>query len=87
MKYRKKPVIVEAKQWDGSKKSATELLHWIFPDIEEDSEANELTIDTLEGKMRVSPGDFVIKGIKGEFYPCKPDIFNATYECIGGYKE
>lgn len=80
MKYRKKPVVIEAQKWDGSKESATKLLHWMFPDIEPDAEANELTIDTLEGKMRVSPGDWVICGVKGEFYPCKPDIFEATYE-------
>lgn len=80
MKFRKKPIEIEARQWDGSKNSATKLLRWMIPDIEPEAEASELTIQTLEGKMHVSPGDWVIRGVKGEFYPCKPDIFEATYE-------
>jgi hypothetical protein len=45
-------------------------------------EGKELFIDTLEGRMQVSEGDYVIKGVKGEFYPCKPDIFTASYELV-----
>ena len=78
VKYRKKPVVIEALVYTGT--NATEILHWMFPDIEPDAQANELTIKTLEGELHASPGDFIIKGVKGEFYPCKPDIFEATYE-------
>lgn len=44
----------------------------------------ELCIDTLEGVMYAAPGDYIIRGVKGEFYPCKPDIFEETYEEVGG---
>lgn len=77
-KYRKIPVVIEAMQYTG--KNATRLLHWMFPDIEPDATANELTIKTLEGDLHTSPGDWIIKGVKGEFYPCKPDVFEMTYE-------
>ena len=80
-KYRKKPVIVEAVVWTGNNideikelaKNAVE--HIIFVD-------NNLYIETLEGNMNASIGDYVIKGIAGEFYPCKPDIFKETYETV-----
>ena len=80
-KYRKKPVIVEAVIWTGNNidevkelaKSAVENI--IFVD-------NNLYIETLEGNMKVSVGDYIIKGIAGEFYPCKPNIFKKTYETV-----
>lgn len=81
-KYRKKPVVIEAVQWNGSIESTTEILHWMFPDLPIDASANELTIQTLEGDLHASPNDWIIKGIKGEFYPCKPDIFKETYESL-----
>ena len=61
MKYRKKPVIVEAYQTD-----------------------KEIIIHTLEGDMKANVGDYIITGVKGEQYPCKPDIFEKTYEMVGG---
>ena len=78
--YRKKPVVIEAVQWDGN----LETLN-VFP--KEDTEPvklrdGDLYIQTLEGEMKASIGDFIIKGIQGEFYPCKPDIFEKTYEEI-----
>ena len=79
-KYRKKPVIIEAFQWNGN--NTTELLHWINPDLPPDAEATELTIKTLEGEMRADKGDWIIKGIKGEFYPVKNEIFSLTYEKV-----
>lgn len=79
-KFRKKPVVIEAVQFDGSKESATKVLFFIDPTLPPDAEASDLTIKTLEGEMHASPGDWIIKGVKGEFYPCKPDIFAATYE-------
>lgn len=80
MKYRKKPVVVEAIQWTGA--NTTEILRWMLPDLEPDAEANALTIKTLEGDMKAATGDFIIRGIKGEFYPCKPDIFAASYDLV-----
>ena len=82
-KYRKKPVVIEAVQYTDSRK---EVLGFIYPEMSEDTLDSiekmnlPVVIETLEGDMTVSEGDFVIKGVQGEFYPCKPDIFEATYE-------
>lgn len=79
MKFRKKPVVIEAHQFNGPssfEKMPSDFVHAIFPD----TGTGEFKIATLEGEHIVSLGDWVIKGIKGEFYPCKPDIFDATYE-------
>lgn len=79
MKFRKKPVVIEAVQYNG--KNMDEIMVFIeAPEICNDFLENWIEIKTLEGSMRANPGDWVIKGIKGEFYPCKPDIFEATYE-------
>jgi len=83
MKYRKKPVIIEAIQLINGNFSelldawpeATKWKGWMT----EDKKWN-CDIPTLEGTMTASDGDWIIKGVKGEFYPCKPDIFEATYE-------
>lgn len=81
-KYRKKPVVIEAIQFTGD--NGFEV--WAFMGDREALDCLELqttdypVIQTLEGAMVCTPGDWVIKGIKGEFYPCKPDIFEATYE-------
>lgn len=72
-KFRKKPVVVEAMQFDGSPTQARAILEWMV--------GEDWHMMSLES-MRVEPGDWVIKGIKGEFYPCKPDIFAATYEPV-----
>ncbi len=80
MRFRKKPVIIEAVQYtDGSKKNLAEILRFcptigILPDC--------LSIKTLEGTHRADMGDWIIRGVKGEFYPCKPDIFEQTYERV-----
>ena len=80
-KYRKKPVVIDAWRFDGTQKSADELDE-LSPTIHIYSYMNgvSVTIETLEGTMTVSKGDWVIKGVSGEFYPCKPDIFEKTYE-------
>lgn len=81
MKYRKKPIIINAIQWTGDNQdeitvfTGTNELAVGFID-------NEIEIETLEGVMRASENDYIIKGIKGEFYPCKPDIFKMTYEQV-----
>jgi len=82
-RYRKKPVVIEAIQWDGTSDLAIEIASRIIVqggDATYDSYENELSIVTPEGIMRVSPGDYVIRGFRGEFYPCKPHIFENTYE-------
>jgi len=82
-RFRKKPVEVEAVQWTGS--NINEL--WdVFSaeNIYGPTEKNPdwLIIATLEGDMRADVGDWIIQGVKGELYPCKPDIFDATYEAL-----
>jgi len=82
-KFRKKPVVIEARQWDGFCTTAERLMQWMrthgVSSVYTDG-PSALTICTLEGDMIAVPGDWIIQGVKGEFYPCKPDIFEATYE-------
>jgi hypothetical protein len=82
VKYRKKPVVIEAIQYTGKNKQ--EIKDWSGAMSVWDSEAkrDRLFILTLEGDLEISTDDFVIKGVKGEFYPCKPDIFEMTYEAV-----
>jgi hypothetical protein len=77
-KFRKKPVVIEASQFTGENKEEIILFTGDLLGVESDD--GDLMIITLEGSLRASPGDWIIKGIQGEFYPCKPDIFAATYE-------
>jgi len=83
MKYRSKPKIVDAEQWLGSQESWLKILEMGLEDWDP-GELGSYTfyIKTLEGDMIASAGDWIIKGIKGEFYPCKPDIFEASYEPV-----
>lgn len=84
MKYRKKPVVIEAIQYAGTGESFEEIDEFMNGKlyvIEDNA-----VIVTLEGNMVVSVGDFVIKGVNGEFYPCKPDIFEKTYESVDEYE-
>lgn len=92
-KFRKKPVIIEARQWDGTRSSVEDISRWvndfsheaepimsyIFTD---EKDVQDVLIWTLEGDHKVSPHDWIIKGVKNEFYPCKPDIFEQTYEPV-----
>lgn len=87
MKYRKKPAIVEANKL--TRNFAEEIGQWIgrenitsmgVGEFQEDS--CYIGIKTLEGTMMADEGDYIIKGVKGEFYPCKPDIFELTYEKV-----
>jgi hypothetical protein len=81
--YRKKPVVIEAMQFQpvgGTGADCAEVEAWCGGEVVVDGEGYGILINTLEGTMRGSPGDWIIKGVKGEFYPCKPDIFAATYE-------
>lgn len=87
-KYRKKPLVVEAIQSTGEPQRNREIIDWTrgsktpaFMDTHP-TEREMLSINTLEGTHWVTPGDWVIKGIRGEAYPCKPDIFEKTYEPV-----
>ena len=109
-KFRKKPVEIEAMQWNGTPAAASEIIAWVLdnggtaryvgtgeghPMRREDEfeyvgrfkfvrnlAPEFIVIDTLEGAHRNDVRDFTIRGIQDEFYPCKPDIFEATYEAV-----
>jgi hypothetical protein len=93
--YRKKPVVIDAKVWNG--KNLAEIIEFTDgrkPETNSNHagmmweqycdlvEREGLIIFTLEGKHIATIGDYIIRGVKGEFYPCKPDIFAATYEAV-----
>jgi hypothetical protein len=87
-RYRKKPVVIEAIRYEGD---AAAVIAWVNSHVPEDEDPAVweedgpcIQIMTLEGTMRADPGDWIIRGVKGEFYPCKPDIFDATYEPAEG---
>jgi hypothetical protein len=85
--YRKKQIVIEAKKFDGSYTSADLICSWGGKHIWKNCSGygeylGTISIYTLEGIMIASKGDYIIKGIKGEFYPCKPDIFELMYEKI-----
>lgn len=81
-KFRKKPVIIEAVKYDGTAASVDQVMDMAGTRGINNSPEG-LYIVTLEGTMRADKGDWIIKGVKGELYPCKPDIFEATYEPVG----
>ena len=80
-KFRKKPVIVEAVQWTGNNREEMEKF---IPNtiLAKKNAEEELAIGRLEGVMTASKNDWIIKGVHGEYYPCKPDIFEKTYEQV-----
>lgn len=103
--YKKRPVVVDAVEWEGGAEKASQVIDWALyfggtiryregefayvglhfdgkQMTTEEWVPEHLSIDTLEGTMKASAGDFIIRGVKGEFYPCKPDIFHETYERI-----
>jgi len=85
MKFRKKPVIIEAIQWLGTNQPEVSAFYpsAIFVlDDEKVHQESPVLITTLEGTMRCDKNDWIIKGVNGEFYPCKPDIFEKTYEQV-----
>lgn len=80
MKYRKKPVVIEAIQWIGS--NFIEIDDFVTVAHETYPSQGIVKIPTLEGVMEAHEGDWIIKGVNDEFYPCKPDIFEKTYEKV-----
>lgn len=85
MKYRKKPVVIEAVQY-LREENISSCIDFCSEMCYEPID-NEYYIKTLEGNMKVSKGDYIIKGVNGEFYPCKPDIFEKTYDLLEGKDE
>jgi len=81
--YRKKPVVIEAIRLENI--SPREVADFIGASQLDYRNGSSIVISTLEGDMVASPGDWIIKGVKGELYPCKPDIFAATYEDVEGH--
>ena len=88
-KYRKKPVVIEAIVFTDEPAKLIELGKFVDNGVDgwikvsyADRENPKLSIETLEGTMQASIGDYIIKGVNGEFYPCKPDIFAKTYEAV-----
>lgn len=91
MKYRKKPVVIEAIQFNRSFsiKQIEEFTDGKATNFRTEKCPNGKSycdIETLEGTMLVTEGDYIIKGVNGEFYPCKPDIFKKTYELVDDYE-
>ena len=88
MKFRKNPVVIEAMRTDGTLDTANAIAAWagkgVYPSSfnPQRNTCWEMTVYTLEGAMRADEGDWIIQGVQGEFYPCKPDIFEATYEPV-----
>lgn len=87
MRFRKKPVVIEAVQFGGSSEDVVDIKNWMTSGVYDKclvptQDLTTLSIHTLEGTMRAEKGDWIIRGVKGEFYPCKPDIFEATYEPV-----
>ena len=89
-RFRKKPVEIEAVRWEhsgggtirDSNVEEVEAFLGYYPLVSPDR-LGQLGIETLEGTMWAASGDWIIRGVQGEFYPCKPDIFEATYEAVG----
>ena len=77
-RFRKKPVVIEAVQFNGN---FEEIESFVGGDLGKDM-TGRYVVATLEGALQISGMDWIIKGVKGEFYPCKPDIFEATYEPV-----
>lgn len=93
MRYRKKPVVIEAFQYDGDLKGSDGQYYvpdWAIKAFEDgtmyyrelDGQTSELFIKTLEGVHHANVGDYIIQGVNGELYQCKPDIFEKTYEAV-----
>lgn len=85
-RFRKKPVVIEARQFKpgavGVETAPHNLAAWCGGECVTDALGPCILIDTLEGQMRADPGDWIIRGVAGEFYPCKDSIFTATYEAV-----
>ena len=84
MKYRKKPIVIEAVRWTGS---ITPEMEDLLGEVKVLPKGSSLLIPTLEGVMEARRGDYIIRGVNGELYPCQPDIFKKTYELLEAENE
>ena len=82
MKFRKKPVVIDAIQYTGDNPEQVAAFMCKGEILLQHPVSKGISINTLEGNMLASPGDWIIKGVAGEYYPCKPDIFETTYEAV-----
>lgn len=89
VKYRKKPVVIDAMVFSTNNETASPtmdaIVNWCNQGKDEMQawhNGTDIFIKTLEGEMRATVGDYIIRGVKGEYYPCKPDIFEATYDKV-----
>lgn len=80
MKYRKKPVVIDAIKFTGY--NMREIFDFMGVEGDDNISSGSIVINTLEGAMTAKIGDYIIKGVKGEFYPCDSEIFELTYELI-----
>lgn len=92
MKYRKKPIIIDAIQFETNNEAGAKNMNDVVNWIEENGgktyhNFTDIFIETLEGRMKAEVKDWIIQGINGEFYPCKPDIFEKTYENLDKHME
>lgn len=88
-RFRKKPVVIDAIQYDGTVEKATEIIDWVLAGggtahfhAKFEPRGPAVMVDTLEGSMRAGKGWWVIRGVAGEFYPCDGEIFSATYTLV-----
>lgn len=81
-KYRKKPVVIEAVHYDGTDAGYAAACEFARGVYLEPAGERRFYVPTLEGRHIASPGDWLIRGVKGELYPCKPDVFAATYDAV-----
>lgn len=88
-KYKKKPVVIEAMEFTTNNEAGSPtmdaIINWANQGQTKPQawhNGTSIYINTLEGEMRADVGDFIIKGVNGEFYPCKPDVFEKTYELV-----
>ena len=81
MRYRKKPLVIEAVRWTGYNED--ELAEFMGVERVFVTPTRLLLVATLEGRVHAGAGDYVVRGVRGEFYPCKPEVFEKTYEVVG----
>ena len=80
--YRKKPVVIQAVKWDGNPDISPDVRKAVDDKTLIIDDAGSILVRTLEGVMRCNIGDYLIRGVDGEFYPCKASIFHKTYEAV-----
>lgn len=83
-KFRKKPVVISAVQWTGD--NHNEIIEFMQGTVPKFSKFDEVLIETLNGTVSATKGEWICRGVQGEYYPCKPDIFDQTYESVSRFR-